>query len=135
MRGLLQLPSDFDRAMREASNRRTVTDTDSYAFSYQFFNADERGPEARRIKMKREKRVMVNSEQLTGKAIKALAELESKGFFKDGKIVYEPEQEDEVLEIVGSAKAGNGLSILDVSEPLGNSGECGCGERQKTSSK
>lgn len=78
---------------------------------------------------------MVNSEQLTGKAIKALAELESKGFFKDGKIVYEPEQEDEVLEIVGSAKAGNGLSILDVSEPLGNSGECGCGERQKTSSK
>ena len=33
MRGLLQLPSDFDRAMREASVRRTVTDTDSYAFS------------------------------------------------------------------------------------------------------
>lgn len=50
MRGLLQLPSDFDRAMREASNRRTVTDTDSYAFSFQLFNADERGPEARRIK-------------------------------------------------------------------------------------
>ena len=31
-RGLLQLPSDFDRAMREASDSRTVTDTDSYAF-------------------------------------------------------------------------------------------------------
>ena len=132
MRGLLQLPSDFDRAMREASNRRTVTDTDSYAFSYQFFNADERGPEARRIKMKREKRVMVNSERLTRKGIEALAELESKGFFKDGKIVYEPEQEDEVLEIIGNA---SGLSILDVSESSGNSGECGCGERQKTSSK
>ena len=27
------LPSDIDRAMREASERRTVTDTDSYAFS------------------------------------------------------------------------------------------------------
>lgn len=26
------LPSDFDRAMREASSSRTVTDTDSYAF-------------------------------------------------------------------------------------------------------
>ena len=26
------LPSDFNRAMREASRRRTVTDTDSYAF-------------------------------------------------------------------------------------------------------
>ena len=30
--GLLALPSDFDRAMREASERRTVTDTDSCAF-------------------------------------------------------------------------------------------------------
>ncbi len=26
------LPSDFDRAMREASDGRTATDTDSYAF-------------------------------------------------------------------------------------------------------
>ena len=26
------LPSDIDRAMREASKRRTATDTDSYAF-------------------------------------------------------------------------------------------------------
>ena len=26
------LPSDFDRAMREASDSRTVTDTDSCAF-------------------------------------------------------------------------------------------------------
>lgn len=33
-RGLLALPSDFDRAMREASKRRTATDTDSYAFSF-----------------------------------------------------------------------------------------------------
>ncbi len=31
-RGLLALPSDFDRAMREASACRTATDTDSYAF-------------------------------------------------------------------------------------------------------
>lgn len=28
------LPSDFDRAMREASESKTATDTDSYAFSY-----------------------------------------------------------------------------------------------------
>lgn len=28
------LPSDFDRAMREASDCRTVTDTDSYAFRF-----------------------------------------------------------------------------------------------------
>ena len=28
------LPSDIDKAMREASNGRTVTDTDSYAFSF-----------------------------------------------------------------------------------------------------
>ena len=32
-RGLLALPSDIDRAMREASDSRTVTGTDSYAFS------------------------------------------------------------------------------------------------------
>ncbi len=31
-RGLLQLPSDRKWAMREASESRTVTDTDSYAF-------------------------------------------------------------------------------------------------------
>ena len=31
-RGLLALPSDIDRAMREASKSRTATDTDSYAF-------------------------------------------------------------------------------------------------------
>ncbi len=82
--------------------------------------------------MKREKRVLVNSERLTRKGIEALAELERKGFFKDGKIVYEPEQENEVLEILGNA---SGLSILDGSELSGNSGECECGERQKTSSK
>ena len=28
------MPSDLDRAMREASERRTATDTDSYAFSF-----------------------------------------------------------------------------------------------------
>ena len=30
--GFCVLPSDLDRAMREASVRRTVTDTESYAF-------------------------------------------------------------------------------------------------------
>lgn len=30
--GASSLPSDIDRAMREASIRRTATDTDSYAF-------------------------------------------------------------------------------------------------------
>ena len=33
-RGLLALPSDYSRAMREASVRRTATDTDSYAFPF-----------------------------------------------------------------------------------------------------
>ena len=33
-RGLLRLPSDKNRAMREASECRTATDTDSYAFSF-----------------------------------------------------------------------------------------------------
>ena len=33
-RGLLQLPSDLDRAMREASIGRMATDTDSYAFLF-----------------------------------------------------------------------------------------------------
>jgi hypothetical protein len=35
------LPSDFDRAMREASSSRMVTDTDSYAFCLTFI-ANER---------------------------------------------------------------------------------------------
>ncbi|MBD5200098.1 MAG: hypothetical protein HDS83_06930 [Bacteroidales bacterium] len=41
-RGLLQLPSDFIRAMREASDGRTATDTDSCAFFvYKPINANE----------------------------------------------------------------------------------------------
>ena len=36
------LPSDIDRAMREASKSRTVTDTDSYAFFRETTNANER---------------------------------------------------------------------------------------------
>lgn len=40
-RGLLQLPSDMNRAMREASGCRTVTDTDSYAFFRETINANE----------------------------------------------------------------------------------------------
>lgn len=35
MRRASALPSNFDRAMREASSSRTVTDTDSYAFFIQ----------------------------------------------------------------------------------------------------
>ena len=35
-RGLLALPSDMNRAMREASNSRTVTDTDSYALLFYY---------------------------------------------------------------------------------------------------
>ena len=36
------LPSDIGKAMREASERRTVTDTDSYAFLRTTTNANER---------------------------------------------------------------------------------------------
>ena len=46
-RGLLRLPSDLDRAMREASVRRTVTDTESYAFVFiiKRQREDDRGKE------------------------------------------------------------------------------------------
>ena len=41
-RGLLQLPSDMNRAMREASACRTATDTDSYACYINQSDANER---------------------------------------------------------------------------------------------
>lgn len=41
------LPSNFDRAMREASSSKTVTGTDSYAFLISTNNADERKTEAK----------------------------------------------------------------------------------------
>ena len=37
------LPSNCNRAMREASERRTVTDTDSYAFLYKPIQMPTRG--------------------------------------------------------------------------------------------
>ena len=40
------LPSDINWAMREASNCRTVTDTDSYAFFIPTIIANERKTEA-----------------------------------------------------------------------------------------
>ncbi len=41
------LPSDIDRAMREASSSRTVTDTDSYAFLHSIkYLANEGNPAA-----------------------------------------------------------------------------------------
>ena len=44
--GFCVVPSDFDRAMREASDSRTVTDTDSYAFFVNQSNANEGKTEA-----------------------------------------------------------------------------------------
>ena len=44
--GASSLPSDIDRAMREASIRRTVTDTDSYGFFIYQLRANERMTEA-----------------------------------------------------------------------------------------
>ena len=40
------LPSDIDKAMREASSSRMATDTDSYAFFVPIIIANERKTEA-----------------------------------------------------------------------------------------
>lgn len=45
--GLLSLPSNRNRAMREASIRRTATDTDSYAFFVYKPTANEGRTEAK----------------------------------------------------------------------------------------
>ena len=50
--GFCTLPSDFDRAMREASVGRTATDTDSHAFPYPHLTANEGMTAALRKSMK-----------------------------------------------------------------------------------
>lgn len=51
--------------------------------------------------MKKEIRIIVNNATLSDKNFqKAIDELQTKGFFKDGKFVYEEQQEKEILELL-----------------------------------
>ena len=46
-------------------------------------------------------RIIMNTTALSNKKCqKAIDELQTKGFFKDGKFVYEEQQEKEILELL-----------------------------------
>lgn len=91
--------------MREASDCRTVIDTDSYAFFRTTPNANEGKTEATIIHMQRETRFYLDAKLLSNdkgaalRAEKLLDELKDKGFYKDGLVIFDSTQEEEVNEI------------------------------------